>query len=286
MIVPGAASVVSSGAFLSFARALTVVFILFLCFGAAAVLFCLRTRAVLSIEQRRFIAIWVTPALLFFTLIFLKFVNSGYLLIITPPLFAMLGNRAAAWYRSSKHWLGPAAVAASFATANILIYVYAPLYCSYREIRRFERDLVRASACVRSVANPKSSIVVGFDSHFLGYRYAAYYLPDFMVLQYPEVKYVSGTRLFVVAGRRTSVVKSADLSGYREVVFFPLPEGPEYGAYLKRMVDSMPPDIVASKSCDYGKTDTAPLFSLRWLFPETLGRQLYTGVYTPTPDVN
>jgi hypothetical protein len=41
-------------------------------------------------------------------------------------------------------------------------------------------------------------MIAGFDSHFLGYRHAGYYLPDYVVVQYPEVKLSSGTRAFAM----------------------------------------------------------------------------------------
>jgi hypothetical protein len=36
------------------------------------------------------------PGLLFFTFIYLNFVNSGYLLVLTPPLFAWVRKTASA----------------------------------------------------------------------------------------------------------------------------------------------------------------------------------------------
>ena len=41
---------------------------------------------------------WIAPGLLFFTLIYLKFVNSGYLLVLVPPVCAWIGQWASRWY--------------------------------------------------------------------------------------------------------------------------------------------------------------------------------------------
>ena len=42
------------------------------------------------------------PAFLFFSLVFLVFVNSGYILIMSPPAFAWLGVRAADWFAQER----------------------------------------------------------------------------------------------------------------------------------------------------------------------------------------
>jgi len=70
----------------SVARALTIVFIYFLALEA-------HFRLLWSFLQHRrdrqskkvFTAVWIVPALCFFTFIFLKLVNSGYLLLVAAP---------------------------------------------------------------------------------------------------------------------------------------------------------------------------------------------------------
>src|SRR5204863_5680147 len=93
-IVPGAPTP-GSPIILSFARGATIAFILVLTFGLAGAMFLLRIPNANTGPVRGFLLVWILPAICFFTLVFLKFVNSGYLLLITPPLFALLGNRAA-----------------------------------------------------------------------------------------------------------------------------------------------------------------------------------------------
>src|SRR5258708_259456 len=160
-IVPGAASVLSSSPLLSLARGVTVVFILALCFGWFSGLLLLRPRTPLPPSQRVFVWIWITPALLFFALVFLKFMNSGYLLVITPPLFALLGKRAADLLHGRKMWSWKGIGAVAFAAGNLAIYFFAPLYCSFSEVRRSEHDLANLCARIRSQASPASSVIVG-----------------------------------------------------------------------------------------------------------------------------
>jgi len=90
---------------------------------------------------------------------------------------------------------------------------------------------VRVTGAVRANFNAESTMIVGFDSHFLGYRHAAYYLPEFLTVQYPAVRTVQGTRIFAVQNRRTQLLAELPLKAYREFALFPLPEGAEYEDY-------------------------------------------------------
>jgi hypothetical protein len=63
------------------------------------------------------------------------------------------------------------------AAVNALVFVYAPVYCSYGEVRRFERELQNIIGVLPQIASPGDTMIVGFDSRFLGYRHAGYYLP-------------------------------------------------------------------------------------------------------------
>jgi 4-amino-4-deoxy-L-arabinose transferase-like glycosyltransferase len=86
-LVPSRDTVFNSSPVTSMARAFTIVFIYFLCFGAAilAPLWPLCNPAPADKSKKLFTAVWVVPALCFFTFIFLKMVNSGYLLLLVAP---------------------------------------------------------------------------------------------------------------------------------------------------------------------------------------------------------
>ena len=88
-----------------------------------------------------FTAVWVAPALCFFTFIFLNFVNSGYLLMLSAPACLWLGFWASEWYENTAG-VGPSTAEIGVcAAANVLIFLESPLYCSYRSVRRFEAQL-------------------------------------------------------------------------------------------------------------------------------------------------
>ena len=86
-MVPSKGTVFNSSPMTSVARALTIVFIYFLCFGGAflAPLGAWCSAVPADKSKKLFTAVWVVPAVCFFTFIFLKMVNSGYLLLVAAP---------------------------------------------------------------------------------------------------------------------------------------------------------------------------------------------------------
>ena len=238
LMVPGKRTIFNAGVVMSLARLCVAAAILGLCFGTPLLLL-LRRHAAPQPDRRRtwFTWVWVTPGLLFFTLVFLAWVNSGYLLALTPPMFCWLGSFAAAWYRQatlSRAW--KVAVAGASAAVNAAVFLYAPLYCSWSTVRAFEKELATIQAALPQIAAPGETLIVGFDSHFLGYRHAAYYLPDYLTLQFPAVRLPEGMRIFAVQHRRTGLLSSIPAGQFKNFVFFPLPAGEsDYDEYFARV---------------------------------------------------
>jgi hypothetical protein len=228
-----------------------------LCFGAGAV-FAFSGGRTASPEGRkrlRFTWVWIGPGLLFFTFVFLRFVNSGYLLFLSPPLFAYLGRSAYNWAVSgSSSRNAKALLLVAGAAANMACFLWAPFYCSYGSVREFEAELVSYVSAVRRTAPPADTLLVGFDSHFLGYRHAAYYLPEYLTVQYPEL-IIGGQRgAFAAQNRQTEFLRHLPRDRYTKFVLLPLPPGDEERAYLR--------DV-------YGRFSTGKLQEKRdseWLF--------------------
>ena len=148
------------------------------------------TRKTSGEQPQAFTWMWIAPALLFFTFVFLRFVNSGYLLVIFPPVCCWLGKWASDWYRGLPFRTPvKAALLVIAAAINIAIFLEAPLYCSYREVRSFEADLQAVGRALPKVGDAGQTLIVGFDSHFLGFRHAGYYFPDYTIVEYPEVRF-------------------------------------------------------------------------------------------------
>jgi hypothetical protein len=271
MTVPGKASIFNSSPLNSIARAATIAGIYFLCFGSAALLV---LRAGDSSAEDRgkviFTRVWIAPGLLFFTFVYLKFVNSGYLLIVAPPIFAWMGFWAHNFYEKLR-LSNPARalLIGSCAAVNAAVFIFAPLYCSYREVRRFESELSNILTVSPRIASPQDTVIVGLDSHFLGYRHAGYYLPGYLTVQFPEVN-LAGPKVFAMRNQDTGLETTIDTTAIRSFVIFPLPQGdPEYSDYmaqLRKRIPSADLRLVAQGGHDY---PFGPVDDLHCLFPRT-----------------
>ena len=275
--VPSRATVFNSSVFNSLARAATILGIYFLCFGCAALL-PLRARSGDSSGHRRqaiFTLVWIAPGLLFFTFIYLKFVNSGYLLALVPPVCAWMGLWASTWY-AKLHWPRALKLAAlgACAAANTLVFVCAPVYCSYGAVRRFEAELRNIIQVLPQIASPRETLIVGFDSHFLGYRHAGYYLPDYLTLQFPAVRLASGMRVFAMQHRDTWLEIALPATPAHDFVLFPLPLGAsEYREYVALVQKRFPPGRLRTVLRGGHTFAIGSVADLGVLFPDTVVSQ-------------
>jgi hypothetical protein len=271
LTVPSKGMVFNSSVWNSFARAWMIVGIYFLCFGSAAILPLWESRGGGSIDRRKaiFTWVWIAPGLLFFTFIYLKFVNSGYLLALAPPACAWMGCWASNWYANMR--LSKALkilVIVGSAAANTLAFVRAPLYCSYREVRQFENELENILRVLPQVASPQDTMIVGFDSHFLGYRHAGYYLPGYLTVQFPEVHLPSGTKVFAMQHRNTWLESRLPDASIHNFITFPLPLGDsEYSDYMVLVRERFPPGDLRTLNRGGHEFAIGPAADLRFLFP-------------------
>jgi hypothetical protein len=269
--VPSKETVFNSSPFNSVSRACLIAAIYLLCVGCAAVLSASAFQKSSGEDRSRilFTQVWIAPALLFFTFIFLKFVNSGYLLILLPPVCVWMGRWAWNWYSNPSMRKGvKLMMLGSCAAANALIFVYAPVYCSYGDVRRFESELTAIVKALPELGSPKDTMIVGFDSHFLGYRHAGYYLPSYLTVQFPAVSLRSGIRVFSMIHRDTSLETTLPTSGIRKFVIFPLPAGAtEYRDYIATVRARFPPGELRTEVRGGIEFLTGPVADLRFLFP-------------------
>ena len=270
-LVPSRDTVFNSSPGTSMARACTVVLGYFLCFGAAALapLGARWVRTPAGSDKKLFTAVWMGPGLCFFTLIFFKFVNSGYLLLLLPPACVWLGLQLASWYENAVQRKPlKVAVIAICAIANFFIFLSSPFYCSYRAVRQFEKQLDDVRTAVAQVGSADNTLIVGFDSHFLGYRHAGYYLPGYFTVQYPEVKLIEGERIFAMQDQDTRLLTELP-TGYSRFVLFPLPGGgADYRQYLEKVKSQLPGESLQTVHANGYDLITGPISDLPLLFPE------------------
>jgi hypothetical protein len=270
LAVPGHRTTLSSPA-LAVARLVTIGWIFILCFGAAAP-FVFRQwdmRGAEITQRAKFIYAWVGPGLLFFTFVFLNYVNSGYLLVVCPPAFAWISAAIYEFTRSEQHSFIRRAVLAGGLAVNCAIFFCAPIYCSHKGVRDFERELAVLRQELGQHLDPANTLIIGFDSHFLGYRHAGFYLPSFSTVQYPEVHYSDGARVFLMCSGQTEVVRSFAIDRFDHFVFFPLPEDAESSRYMSSVLAGLPAGVVNTIMVGKRKVLAGPAWAIPLMFHST-----------------
>ena len=102
--VPGRRTTLSSP-WLAVARIVTIGWIAVLCLGFSSAFVFWRGESVAlrNSERSRFVWLWVAPGLFFFTFVFFNYINSGYLLVLCPPAFALAAARVHGFLKSTGH---------------------------------------------------------------------------------------------------------------------------------------------------------------------------------------
>jgi hypothetical protein len=91
------------------------------------------------------------------------------------------------------------------------------------------------------MADPSDTVIVGMDAHWFGFRHAGYYLPEYLVLQCPEMKFAAGIQVFVMRSRDTQFLQTLLISQYKRFVLFPFPsDSPSDQEYIKKLLDRFP----------------------------------------------
>ncbi len=287
-MVPSKGTIFNSSPTNSLARGITIVFIYFLCFGAAAFAPFGASFHVAPAEKSKkvFTAVWVVPALCFFTFIFLKLVNSGYLLLVAAPGCIWLGKWIADWFAVAP-WPRPlkfACVTVGTA-ANVALFLLLPAYCSYASVRQFERELKATETSLPEFGTPENLLIVSFDNHQLGYRHAGYYFPGYLTLEYPEANLVEGKRIFAMRNRDSFLLAALPANLPDRFVLFPLPAGrAEYAQYLDDVEKKLPSQDLKTVDLGGHRFVTAPTSDLGFLFPDAArlpSKNASAALYTP-----
>jgi hypothetical protein len=282
-MVPSQSTVFNSSPANSIARAFTILFIYLLTFGTASLapIAALVSRTPADPRKKNFTFVWIGPALCFFTFGYLKFVNSGYLLLLCAPACLWLGSWASEWYKTSawRKWSKLTVIVVGIAV-NVFIFVASPFYCSYRQVQRFEAELESITTALPKVASSRDTLILSFDSHFNGFRHAGYYLPDYQTVEYPEAHLKEGPRIFSMHGRDTQLVTALPAIPYTRFVLFPLPAGASYNEYIQKVIDQLPGKSLDTVKMGGHEFLTGKISDLPLLFPEArLGTG--PGVYVP-----
>jgi Protein of unknown function (DUF2723) len=283
-LVPGQDTIFNSSPATSIARGSTIVLIYLITFGVASFMPLFASRGDCRADNRKklFTTVWIAPALFFFTFIFLKFVNSGYLLILVAPGCIWLGYWASKWYERSECRKSVKLGLIGFCVAvNVTIFLASPFYCSYRSVRHFENELDGIRVTLPLLGTADDILIIGFDSHSLGFRHAGYYLAKYVAVEYPEVKLQEGMGVFAMHDRNTRLLAALPVGSCARFVFFPLPSGEVSNQKYLQTIE----DKVGSKNLETVRAGgfefiTGPIADLSLLFPE-VNWITRSGVYPP-----
>jgi 4-amino-4-deoxy-L-arabinose transferase-like glycosyltransferase len=289
-IAGGRETVFNSSPFTSLARMLAIFLIYVVCFGSAVLLSgnAFRREPKDHARQRLFTLFWIAPGLLFFAFIFFRFVNSGYLLVVSPPVFAWVSLWVSEWYSglriAQRHKF---AAVALFATINVVVFLVTPIYCSYRSVREFEANMLSIRQAVPGIASPEHTVIIGFDSHFLGYRHAGYYLPQYVTVLFPKLPTAGGRRIAMMQNRDTHLLDRVDTARFTNFLLFPLPSDEKaYMDYATKVKAMFPQADLRTVHVGNRAFVTGPISDLRFLFPEeTNSPKVYTARHGETPGV-
>ena len=112
---------------------------------------------------------------------------------------------------------------------------------------------------------------MGFDSHFLGYRHAGYYLPEYLTVQFPEVPLASTTGVFAMQDGDTRLVSHLSVASFRNFILFPLPSSDsEYREYMQHVRARFPPGELHEIAQNGSVFLTGPISALHLLFPNAI----------------
>jgi hypothetical protein len=156
-----------------------------------------------------FLMCWIIPGLTFFSLIFFHPMTMGYALFIYAPLLIICGAKASRWYLDS---LAPIflknVVVGVLIIFNISLFFYNPMYFSWSQMKSVESYLSDMTQDVNKTFRSQDTILIGFDTVLYGFRQVGYYLPDFKVLEYPEIQTRDGIKTFTMQNKKTNLVNS------------------------------------------------------------------------------
>jgi hypothetical protein len=220
--------------------------------------------------QKRFALIWVLPGILFYTFMFLTFSNMGYMAAIFPPLYAIIGAKLARWHEQVQgRFQFKIGFVAFLILTNIIVFLYVPSYMGYQNTKEYENDIVLTREILTQTVDPANTLVVATDSFRHGFREIGYYSPTHLVVQYPEVELSSGTRVFSMHARKTTLLSKLPIEKYTKFVIFVTPAHEDIQEEFSEM---FPEGSVSRVSINGYTFIEGPSSELKYLFPQMIAQ--------------
>lgn len=257
-----------NGVLLAFLRLFMVASFFVISFTATAPFILMRGLSLGSWDnQKLFTLFWMIPGILFFTFMYLSPANMGYMAVIFPPLFAIIGAKAAKWYEQIEgRWHFKAGFVTFLMLVNTIVFIYVPFYMGYQKTKNYENDIALTSEALRKSVNPDNTLIIALDVVKYGFRQAGYYSPTHLVVQYPEMRLSSGIKVFAMRGRKTVLLDKLPTEKYSRFVIFPTPRHKQAQDKISAMFPEGSISTISKNGYSFLEGRSS---ELKYLFPET-----------------
>jgi MFS family permease len=195
-----------------------------------------------------FFSVWLTPALLFFTIVFIPPYKYSYGLVLLPAFFILTPaavRRALTLLKTFRGFLTfpseqvTAAIIAVMIASNIAVFCLTDSGFSVGGLRTHERLLTMIFAGIKQNFPSDGTLILGKQrSTFSGFRHVQYYLPEYSVYLIDQQVDVQGKKwhAFGARGGATLLTTNIELpSDTKRIVFLADPYFPESSEDLRHM---------------------------------------------------
>jgi hypothetical protein len=192
--------------------------------------------------------IWLAPALLFFTVVFIPPYKYSYGLVLLPALYiltpsavrhvvALAKNSAGSAKLGLEH--APAIILALIVVSNSVVFCLSDGGFSVNGLRTHERLLTMIFAGLKQNFPSDGTLILGRQrSTFSGFRHVQYYLPEYQVYLADQQSDVRGQKWHAFGARDGKTILSTEIEvppGTKRIVFLADPYFPESNEDLKKM---------------------------------------------------
>jgi hypothetical protein len=229
---------------LSYGIGLGAIFLIF----AGYIVLRKRQWSVLQRERVHLLLIWLAPALLFFTVVFIPPYKYSYGLVLLPALYILTPSAVRHVVALTEKWAAsvnlslahaPAIVLSLFVVSNSVVFCLSEGGFSINGLRTHERLLAMIFAGLRQNFPSEGTLILGRQrSTFSGFRHVQYYLPEYKVYLADQQEDVRGQKWHAFGARDGKTILSDEIvipPDTKRIVFLADPYFPESNEDLTKM---------------------------------------------------
>jgi hypothetical protein len=191
----------------------------------------------------------------------------GYMAVILPVLFVIIGSKLAKWYAQLRQgWQYKASFVAFFSVVNTCVFLYIPSYMGYQNIKNYEENIKTTKKLLNKSIDPDNTLVIAMDAFRYGFREIGYYSPEYYVVQYPEMKFSDKNKVFAMRDRKTLLLSKLPLDKYSNFVMYTMPRD---RSIQEELWKRFPEGRISKGEVDGITFLEGPSSELKFLFPKT-----------------